>query len=159
MHCLFPLKNKFIGNMLFPFGLHLLIREQKIGANFGKSNLTCQNREAHHRLQSLKKESPLPCVVDHNSERWRRNCFGVLPRLIDLPLRKATKALQNDAPYQRLVGGSRRVRSGAEPSDQSEIEAVSRRSPRSADPGSNNWNSWTPPPGWIDERRRCIRSH
>ena len=40
--------------MLFQVGLHLLTREQKIGANFGKSNLTCQNREVHHRLQIIK---------------------------------------------------------------------------------------------------------
>jgi len=53
-----------------------------------------------------------------------------------------------------LSGGSRRVRFAAEPlvcdtCDQGSWAEISRRSPRSADPGWNNWNSRAPPPVWM----------
>ena len=60
----------------------------------------------------------------------------------------------NDAPDGHKhrawsIGGSRRVCFVAEPNDQGTGAEISRRSPRSADPGSYNWKPWTPPPGGL----------
>lgn len=53
-------------------------------------------------------------------------------------------------PGENNVGGSRRVRSGAEPMDQESAAVISRHSPRSADPEWDNLGTWTPPPvGWM----------
>jgi hypothetical protein len=54
------------------------------------------------------------------------------------------------------LGGSRRVRSGAEPMDQESAAVISRHSPRSADPGWDNLGSWTPPPvDWMPAGDAC----
>ena len=57
----------------------------------------------------------------------------------------------------KKVRGSCRARYDAEPFDQGTVAEISRRSPRSADPGSYSSQSLTPPPLGIKDNSRCVR--